>query len=486
MATTTSAPLQVRPQSVHNLNGHLGVGAIIFMVVAAAAPLTVIGGAAPLGILLGNGVGYPSMYAVSGIILLFFSVGLSAMSRAVPKPGAFFTYVGYGFNQVIGVGAAWLALLTYTAIQLSVYAYVGYLIDYNVRTVGIPGIPWWIYSFTMIAIVGGLGYHHLELSSKVLGVFLLGEIGITVLLALAVIARGGAEGLSLAPFDPATIASGSPGVGLMFAIAGFIGFESTAIFRDEAKDPYVTIPRATFGAVILIGLLYTFAGWALVMAWGPSHVVDAAAVDAGGMMVLTAATYLGPVGMAVVEVLIVTSMFACVLSFHNVLTRYLHSMARVNLLPARLADVHARHISPYVASLTQTVSAVVLLLACVALGLDPVLEVFTWASGVATVAIVALMLLTSVAIIRYGWRHRGRFGNAWNTLVAPVVATAGLAVSATAIIVYFPTLVGGSWDLATPLLLLVPLVLAIGVVQALRLRHRRPDLYADVIDSISD
>ena len=114
------------------------------------------------------------------------------------------------------------------------------------------------------------------------------------------------------------------------------------------------------------------------------------------------------------------------------------------------------------------------------------LEVFTWASGVATVAIVALMLLTSVAIIRYGWRHRGRFGNAWNTLVAPVVATAGLAVSATAIIVYFPTLVGGSWDLATPLLLLVPLVLAIGVVQALRLRHRRPDLYADVIDSISD
>ena len=53
------------PASARRLDGSLGVGSIVFMVVAAAAPLTVIGGGAPLGMLMGNGAGYPSMYAIS-------------------------------------------------------------------------------------------------------------------------------------------------------------------------------------------------------------------------------------------------------------------------------------------------------------------------------------------------------------------------------------------------------------------------------------
>ncbi len=119
-----------------------------------------------------------------------------------------------------------------------------------------------------MALVGVLGYRHIDLSSKVLGVLLVGEVGIVLVLVAAIVFRGGADGLSLAPFEPTQIASGSPGVGLMFAIAAFIGFEATAIFRDEAKDPERTIPRATYTAVIGIGVFYTLASWGLVMAWG--------------------------------------------------------------------------------------------------------------------------------------------------------------------------------------------------------------------------
>ena len=43
----------------HTLSGTLGVGSIVFMVVAAAAPLTVIAGTVPLGIAAGNGAGVP-------------------------------------------------------------------------------------------------------------------------------------------------------------------------------------------------------------------------------------------------------------------------------------------------------------------------------------------------------------------------------------------------------------------------------------------
>ncbi|NKX51951.1 amino acid transporter, partial [Arthrobacter deserti] len=143
------------------MTGRLGVGSIVFMVVAAASPLTVIGGAAPLGILLGNGAGYPSMYAIAAVILLLFSVGLGAMSRVVPRPGAFFTYVGYGLGRKNGLGAAYLALLTYTTVQVGVYGYLGFSLNLALTNLGAPEIPWWAYTLAMIAFVGLLGYRHI-------------------------------------------------------------------------------------------------------------------------------------------------------------------------------------------------------------------------------------------------------------------------------------------------------------------------------------
>lgn len=98
----------------HRLSGGLGPGAIVFMVVAAAAPLTVIAGTVPLGISAGNGAAYPASYLVCTVILLFFAVGFTAMSRRVPGAGAFYTYITHGLGRHVGLGAAFLALLTYT------------------------------------------------------------------------------------------------------------------------------------------------------------------------------------------------------------------------------------------------------------------------------------------------------------------------------------------------------------------------------------
>lgn len=476
------------------LKGSLGVTAIVFMVVAAASPLTVIGGAAPLGILLGNGAGFPSLYAISAVILLLFSVGLAAMTKVVPKPGAFFTFVGYGLGRKSGLAAAYLALLTYTTIQVSVHGYVGYILQVTVSGLGGPDIPWYVYSLAVIALVGLLGYRHIDLSSKVLGVLLVGEIGIVLALVAAVVFGGNApEGLSLAPFTMENLTSGSPGVGLMFAIAAFIGFEATAIFRDEAKDPDRTIPRATYAAVIGIGVFYTLASWGLVMAVGPEGILDVPLDQAGSLIIVTTAQYLGVVGEVIINVLLITSMFACVLSFHNVLTRYQHSMANAGVLPGRLGDVHARHLSPHASSLVQTVTAAVLIAVFAVLGLDPVLQVFTWFAGVATLAIAVLMAATSVAVIAYFRRNRSADARLWNTVIAPVLGFAGLVVSSGVIVAYFPIMVGDVDATGTPtfgavsvfLLALIVVFPVIGWVQGVILQRRSPTTYAELTEAIS-
>ncbi|VXB40424.1 Amino acid transporter [Microbacterium sp. 8M] len=474
------------------LRGSLGVTAIVFMVVAAAAPLTVVGGAAPLGILLGNGIGYPALYIVAAVILLLFAVGLAAMTRHVPKPGAFFTYVGYGLGRSSGLAAAWVAMLAYTTIQIAVYGYLGYVLSYTVQTMTHVQLPWWIFSLLVIGLVALLGYRHIDLSSKVLGVVLVAEVGIVLVLVAVVIVRGGPQGLSLAPFAPANVLSGSPGVGLMMAIAAFIGFEAAAIFRDEARDPDRTIPRATYTAVIGIGVFYTLAGWGLVMAWGPDHVVAEAAKDPGSLILRTMAVYLGTAGEVITNVLLITSMLACVLSFHNVLTRYQHSMSHAGVLPERVGAVHHRHLSPHVSSLVQTATAILCTVVFAALGLDPVLAVFTWFSGVATVAIALLMAATSAAVIVY-FRRTRKDARVWNTVIAPGLGVVGLMLATALIVVNFPVMVGDVDPKGAPtfgplcwfLLLLVAVFPIIGYAQARWIRIRRPAAYAKLIDTIA-
>jgi amino acid transporter len=474
------------------LSGSLGVTAIIFMVVAAASPLTVVGGAAPLGILLGNGVGFPSLYAISAVILLLFAVGLAAMTRHVPKPGAFFTYVGYGLGRRAGLAAAWTAILTYTTIQVSVFGYIGYILSVTVASLGGPLLAWWLYSLATIGLVAILGYRHIDLSSKVLGVLLIAEVAIVLVLVAAVVFSGGAEGLGVAPFEPQQIVSGSPGVGLMFAIAAFIGFEATAIFRDEARTPDRTIPRATYGAVIGIGIFYTLASWALVMAWGPTGILDAAAEDPGTLILRTMSRYLGLAGEITVNILLITSMFACVLSFHNVLTRYQHSMAGAGVLPDRVGAVHHRHLSPHVSSLVQTGTSIVLIALFAIFQLDPVLQVFTWFAGVATLAIALLMAVTSVAVIVYFARNR-RDRRIWNTVIAPTLGFVGLILSAALIVAYFPIMVGDVDASGAPafgavswfLLALVVAFPLLGYLQAAWISRRRPAAYAKLTDSIA-
>ncbi|WP_396641516.1 APC family permease [Microbacterium sp.] len=482
----------VEASAKRTLKGSLGVTAIVFMVVAAASPLTVIGGASPLGILIGNGVGFPALYAISAVILVLFSVGLATMTRHVPKPGAFFTYVGYGLGRSTGLASAWIAMLTYTTIQIAVYGYIGYILSVTIQSLGGPLLPWWLYSLGVIALVGILGYRHIDLSSKVLGVLLIAEVGIVLLLVAAVMFTGGEDGLSLAPFEPANIVSGSPGVGLMFAIAAFIGFEATAIFRDEARDPNKTIPRATYAAVIGIGLFYTLASWALVMAWGPDGVIDVIAEDPGTFIITTMGRYLGVAGEIGVNILLITAMFACVLSFHNVVTRYQHSMANAGVLPDRLGSVHAKHLSPHVSSLVQTVTAVVLIGVFAALNLDPVLQVFTWFAGVATLAIAILMAITSMAVIVYFAKTR-KDRRPWNTIIAPALGLLGLLASAVLIAAYFPIMVGDVDGEGTPvfggvswfLFALIALFPALGYFQAWWIKKSRPAAYAKLTDSIA-
>ncbi|ROP48187.1 amino acid/polyamine/organocation transporter (APC superfamily) [Rathayibacter sp. PhB185] len=469
------------------LRGSLGPTAIVFMVVAAAAPLTVVA-ASPIGMALTNGGGVPANYLIAGVVLLLFAVGFTAMAHHIKDAGAFYSFIGAGLGRVAGSGAAFLALFTYLAIQTAIYAFFGFSTSALLDGLGVTGTPWTLWSALAIAVVGLLGYRDIDLSAKVLGVLLVLEVLVIVVLAVAVLAGGGseAEGVTVASFSPAVVLSGPVGLGVMMAFGGYTGFESTAIFRDEARDPKRTIPRATYAAVLAIGVFYTLATWALVVAWGTGGLKGLALEHTGDLLQLTATTYVGSWLAETIAVLLCTSLLACVISFHNVVSRYLHSLGRTGLLPASLAGTHAAHGSPHRASVVVTVISVLLLGVWTASGWDPLLQVFTWISSVGAIGIILLFVLASVAVIAFFARTR-LDRRVWNTVVAPVLALIGLVAVLVLAVTNFPTLTGSTDPVLNATLAGGPLLaLALGVLVAIRVRRAHPLRWALVRFDLSE
>ncbi|SDO70905.1 APC family permease [Geodermatophilus sp. DSM 45219] len=468
-ATRTPAPAVDDAAGNRQLKrGAIGVVGILFFVLSAQAPLTGIGGALPLAVALGNGAGAPAAYLVVGLVIALFAVGFIAMSRHVTEEGAFYAYIGRGLGRRLGTGSALLALWSYNTVQACMYGLYGFIVSFLADTHLDFAPPWWACALVTMAVVQVLGSLDIDLGARFLGVLVAAEM--SVLLAFALITLftgGGPEGLDPgASFAPSALLAGAPGIALTFGIASMFGFESTAIYSAEAKDPARTVPRATYLAVGTIALFFAFVSWMVVSSYGASQVVGAAgaALESGdGTVLLFAAISdaLGPWAAEVGGVLLATSLLAGILAFHNASNRYVHSLGQARTLPPVVART-TRQGAPFVASALQTALALLLVMPFALLGMDPVLTLFAWFSGVAVLGLVVLYFLTSISVVVF-FRRTRLDTRPWQTLIAPVLAAVLIAALAGLVLSNFTLLIGGSMGTAVPLVLSVPVVLLVGV-----------------------
>ncbi|RPE46566.1 amino acid/polyamine/organocation transporter (APC superfamily) [Streptomyces sp. Ag109_O5-1] len=465
-----------RPAATLKRNA-LGVLGILFFVLSAQAPLTGIAGAVPIAVAVGNGAGAPAAYAIAGAVILLFSVGFVAMGRHVVNAGAFYTYIGKGLGRTTGSGSAAVALFAYCTVQAAMYGLYGFTVSGLVEHYSGAHIAWWVWALATMAVVQVLGAAGIELGAKVLAVFVLAEFSILLVFALVTFFKGGGpEGLDFGgTFSPGAVLQGAPGVALMFAVASMFGFEATAIYGEEAREPHKTVPRATYLSVTVVTGFFAFVSWMLVSSYGPSKVTAAAgkALSGGDSTVFVFAPIAAQFGgwvNDVLPILLATSLFAGILAFHNSANRYLFSLSREGLLPERLRTLNHRH-SPWVAGIVQTAIAVLLVVPFALAGKDPVLTLFSWFSGVGVLACMLLYFLTSVSVIVF-FRRRRLDTRPWNTLIAPALGALGIAAVIWLVLTNFTTLIGGDATTATWLVLAVPAVLLLGAGTA-RIVHGR-------------
>lgn len=376
------------------LHGDMNTLSLILTVLAFNGPLTVVIGFITVVVGFGNGLGAPVAYVAAGVIVGLFSVGYTAMGKSLTNPGAFYAYITAGLGRPAGLGGSYLALMSYFFILAGVTAYFGISLQSVVRdTFNGPEFPWWFYSGVIVAISAVLGYFRIDFSVRVLGVLLALEIILILVFYAAVVLQNGSAGLGVSSFKPTNIFSGNVGLALLFGITCFSGFEATAIFRDEVRDPVRTIPRATYGAVALICLIYTVGAWVVIQAIGADRAVEVTAADPPGAFYDALKTFVGGSAVAIFQMVLCTSILAAGVSTHNVTTRYIFNLGSDGIFPRRLGAVHPRFGSPSTASILTTTVIAAFIASLVFLNADPN-TLYAVLVGIGGYALIGMLALT--------------------------------------------------------------------------------------------
>jgi amino acid transporter len=453
----------------------LGTAGVVFVVLAAVAPLTGIIVIASLGIALGNGGGMPGAFLLAAIILVLFGIGYAQMSRVIVGAGGFYVYVTHGLGRPLGMVAAMVALVGYNCFVAGAVGTSGFFTANVVEQVFSLHTPWQLWSLLSAIAVFALGRRGVDVSAKLLGVSLVLEVSILLVLDVAVAVR---TGLDVSAFAPGVVFSGATGIAFLFAFNAFVGFEATGLFSEEARTPHRTIPRATYTAIVLIGVFAAFTTWAVVSAIG---VAKAGAVaqehlSTGDLVFSISQTYLGAFLTDVMMLLLVVSLFAALRALHNSATRYLFALGRARVLPSALGRTSPSNGAPHVASGVQIGFATLVAAIYAVAGLDPLTDLTASMTGTGTLGVITLQAMAGIAVVAYVRRRRDP--RIWRTAVAPGVGGLGLISVTVLAVANFPTLAGSEAPAVTLLPWLLAVAVAVGLGISLVLKTRRPEVYA--------
>jgi amino acid transporter len=421
----------------------IGLWGVIFVGVTGAAPISAMLFNVPFATGFGTGLYTPAAFLFATIILTIFTIGYVAMARKMRAAGGFYTFISHGLGRELGLATGITGAIAYSLFEVSLLGGFSYFASNNFNDWFGWHIAWIWFALFAAVLISVLCFFHVELSVKVLGTALVGEVIILAIFDLVVFGQGGsnANGIqfeSLNMFkltDPTGIpgsASLAAGVGLFLAFWSWVGFEAIPNYAEESKNPKKIIPRATLISVVALGVGYVITSLAFVSAF-PQDVLIKVAGDANHPPFFVAMEEYGNTFLKdVMQVFILTGSFACAMAFHNVTMRYFYAMGREGILPRSLGKTHPHYKSAYVASITQTVVALVLVLAWgIGSGFSfadsadtAYVRIYTMMAVQGVVWLLAIQAVCALAVLV--WHRRHKHPDSWLVVVlCPIIAIVG-------------------------------------------------------------
>jgi amino acid transporter len=354
------------------------------------------------------------------------AVVIGEFARKLPAAGSFYNYLTHAFGPKVGFVTGVMLFGAYILLFPFQLSFFGTFVSDYLAAHGVHVAWQWfaaaLITFTMVLTIVGVT------SALRAGlVFLAFEITVFAVIAIIILAKGGAGGLSLKPFDPSESALGFSGIiyGLVFAIFAFVGFESATTLGEECREPERTIPRAVLLTTAVVGIFYTLLIYSGVVGFGlTSNGLKALQSDQTPFATLGRRFSVPALG--TFSVIAVMSSFIAL----NIVTlmassRMIFSMGRDRLLPAWFDHVNGRN-SPDRATIV--IAALFLTITLVLGSIYTPGDLASWAAYIATLFFITAYALLALGVIKFYWEHHRSEFSAVRHVVVPIAGLVGVGI----------------------------------------------------------
>jgi amino acid transporter len=302
------------------------------------------------------GAAVPLIFLIAMVAVAATASSLAQFASIYPSSGSFLTYIAKTIGAKTSTTVGVIAILGYIISFGGIYIFVGSYIVSNVfgstHIWGITQIVTILYGVLVTApVIVGLKFG--VRLSYVLYIF---EALLLIVMSIVFLAHGGPQGITSAPFKwPG--GSKSTLLALGWAIWSFGGFEAAAPLAEETRDPRKNVPRALLLTVLASGTIYVLGSWALVTAFGPSHV---AAIIADPNPFHTAAAHYASFFAPLIVWIFLTSVTSSYVAANTQVARVIFGGARSGLWSRKLSKVSEKFHTPSRAAIAFVAPSIVI------------------------------------------------------------------------------------------------------------------------------
>ena len=295
------------------------------------------------------------LIATLGVLAIGYVVALYA--RRFAGAGAVYEYLTHGAHPWVGVLVAGFFFVGVLFLGGGgIYLGLGILLDgFWTAHISDSGPAWWIWGALALGVVLLLNYIGIRIAVRAMLAFALVSFVPMLILALVIIGKGGADGVTFSMFDPSEtsllgITGGGVLGGVLLGILLFVGFEAAASLGEEAHDPHHSIPRAVLWTVGAAGAFFVLMAFAFSIGYGKEAVSEGAWAFSPGPVSEMATEYVGSWFATLLELVVILDAMALALAICVLIGRGFFALGRDGLVPSAFAKV-SRYDTPWVGNL---------------------------------------------------------------------------------------------------------------------------------------
>jgi amino acid transporter len=331
----------------------------------------------------------------------FVAVSFVKFNQVFSTAGSVYTFVQKSMGDHAAAVSGWLLILEYWTWACGCCALAGAILGLLLQSLFGLNLPWIIYGAAFLLLNWYVNYAGVKVSTNVMAAIMLISILLSLILAAVILIKVGmTTGLSWAPLEMGKNTPSAIGLGMIFAVLSFGGFEGASSLGEESRNPKVYIPIAIVSAVVGAGLFFIIMSYTTAIGFGLNASGVSALSNSAESLVDLSKHYLGSFLTVLMSLGYIISTFSCALGSMTTGSRTMYAMSQDGFAPRFLSHVHKEFGSPdFACHLMLAVSAVVLLVLVGNSGST----VYGWIATTGGLAVMLAYMATSLgAMILFG------------------------------------------------------------------------------------